>query len=78
VIVVVAVVVVAAAMAAVADSVVEVGILVPIVSVLGAGIDGEEICGQQKGGDEYSFAYLHHSGLDADLDGRGRDFVGIF
>src|SRR6185437_1422088 len=68
------VVVILAAATAIADSVVEVGIIVPIISVLGAGTDGEETCGQHERGDEYSFAYLHHAELDAGLVGRVRIF----
>lgn len=59
------VVVVLSAVTAVADSVVKVGIVVPVISILGAGAYGEKTCGQHERGDEYSFAYLHHLGLDA-------------
>lgn len=65
------VVVVVTAAAAVANSVIEVGILI---SILCAGGHGEEACGQHEGGDEYSFSYLHHAGLDAGLVGCVRIF----
>ena len=67
------VVVVAAAATAVADSIIEVGILI---SILGAGRHREEACGQHERGDEYSFSYLHHAGFDAGLIGRVRIFLG--
>lgn len=71
VVVAVVVVVVIAAVTAVAHSVIEVGILI---SILGAGGHGEETCGQHERGDEYSFSYLHHAGLDAGWVGRVRIF----
>ena len=61
-VVVAVVVVVVAAMAAVTHSVIEVGILI---SILGAGGYREEARSQHERGDEYSFSYLHHAGLDA-------------
>lgn len=69
--VVVTVVVVIAATTAVANSVIEVGILI---SILGAGSHRQEICGQHERGDEYSFSYLHHAGFDAGLMGCVRIF----
>lgn len=60
------VVVVAAAAGAVAYTVIEVGILI---SILGAGSHRHKACGQHERGDEYSFSYLHHAGLDAGLVG---------
>lgn len=65
------VVVVIAAVTAVTHSVIEVGILI---SVLGAGSHREKTCGQHERGDEYSFSYLHHAGLDAGSVGRVRIF----
>lgn len=67
----VAVVVVMAAVTAMANSVIEVGILI---SILGASGHGKKTCGQHERGDEYSFSYLHHAGLDAGLVGCVRIF----
>jgi hypothetical protein len=45
-----------------------------LISVLGAGSHRQEACGQHERGDEYSFSYLHHAGLDAGLVFRVRNF----
>jgi hypothetical protein len=76
-IIVVAVVVVLTTATAIAHSIVKVGIsvvliIVPMISILAA--DGENHCSQHQRCDEYSFTYLHHLKLDADLDARENSF----
>jgi hypothetical protein len=56
-------IVVMAVAATVANPIVEIGVVVSIVSVLGG--DGEDTGRQKERDDEYSLAYLHHLTLDA-------------
>ena len=54
-------------MAASANPIIKVGILVPGASILGSGTERKKAGGQQKRSDEHSFSYLHHEKLDANL-----------